>query len=104
MSDRDNNLIHAVKYFYREYTVHNLIFTVIGLYFIIFYGMVSFIYVFWIKCFGYLVLAILYLISRKKHLYFFHNLGVGTIQLFALSIVFDMLMALSLYTIIYLIL
>ncbi len=98
---RPKNLLVAIKYFYREYTVYNLIFTAIGLYFILAYGYISFIYVFWIKVFGYGFLTILYLLSQRKYLYFFHNLGIGTLTLFTSSIALDALITLSIFFIAY---
>ena len=67
----------ACRYLYREYTVYNLIFTVLCLDLLIRYAEASYMYmyIFWLKVVGYVGTAIAYYWSRKKHLYFFYNLG-----------------------------
>ncbi|XOV95043.1 MAG: hypothetical protein ACFHWX_10100 [Bacteroidota bacterium] len=91
------NLLISIRYFFREYTGYNLIFTLIGLYFILGYGIISLIYVFWIKVFGYIFLAFLYMANRKKYFYFFHNLGIDRKTLFLTGITIDSILALIIY-------
>ncbi len=95
---RLKSLIIAFKLFYREYTVYNLIFTVIGLYFLLGFGAVAWIWIFWIKAFGYVLLATLYYTHRKKFLCFFHNLGASTSFLFASAIASDFILVVVVYS------
>ena len=95
----NKKLLLGIRLFYREYTVFNLILTLVGVYFIITLGRISYVYIFWLKSLGYFVLAKLYLMGKKKHLYFFHNLGISSFSLFGASIVLDILTSLSLFII-----
>ena len=99
----NKKLLLGVRLFYREYTVFNLILTLVGVSFIMTLGEISFIYIFWIKSLGYFVFGALYLMGKRKHLYFFHNLGISAFSLFGASIVLDILISLSIFIITYLI-
>lgn len=98
---RLKDTLTSIKYFYREYTAYNLIFTFIGLYFLLTSGAIAGIWVFWIKVFGYLFLAVIFLRTRRKFLYFFHNLGSSLLFLFTSSITIDCLITLTIYSFIF---
>ncbi len=103
MPSPNKKLLLGVRLFYREYTVFNLILTLVGVFFIMTLGKISFIYIFWIKTLGYFVLGALYLMGKRKHLYFFHNMGISSYRLFGASIVLDILITLPIFIITHLI-
>lgn len=71
------NWIVAIKYLFRDFILYNLLFTCIGSYMLTVYGNSSYTHIFWLKVAGYILTAISYYWYNKKHLYFYHNLGLN---------------------------
>lgn len=83
------NLGIALPYLYREHTIYNLLFTVLSVDLLIRYGAISYPFIFWLKVVGFAGINIAYYWSRRKHLYFFHNLGLSTRDLMVCSLAID---------------
>ena len=81
--------IIAAKYFYREYTIYNLLSTAPAVSLLIQLGHKSYPYIFWLKILGYVATALAYYWSRKKYFYFFYNLGLSKKDLIFCSVVPD---------------
>lgn len=81
--------INALIYLYREHTVYNLLFTAVSADLLLRYGALSHVFILWIKVVGFAGITLAYHWSRKKHLYFFHNLGFTTRSLLISSFVMD---------------
>lgn len=79
----------AFRYLYREHTVYNLLFTILCVDLLIRYGPSSYSYIFWLKVVGFVGISVAYYWSRKKHLYFFHNLGLNARDLILFSLMID---------------
>ncbi|MCR9252971.1 MAG: hypothetical protein NXI20_21330 [bacterium] len=90
------NWITPIKYLYREITVYNLIFTALSINILIYYGPGSLAYIFWMKVIGYAFTTIAYYWSRKRHLYFFHNLQLNRVNLFIISTAIDLVITILL--------
>ena len=86
---RSKRWLTVGRYLYREYTVYNLIFTVLCLDLLIRYAEASYTYIFWLKVVGYVGTGVAYYWSRKKHLHFFHNLGWNIKHLVLASLLID---------------
>jgi|GEM_PF-5918967 len=95
------NWLIGFKYFYKEYTIYNLIFTVICLWFLVRYGRYDHAYIFWIKFVGFLGTGFFYYQRRKKYLYFFYNLGLDKKSLILFSILIDTIITLVIFNIAY---
>ena len=81
--------IHALPFLFREHTIYNLLFTAVSADLLLRYGAVSHVFIFWVKVVGFAGITLAYYWSRKKHLYFFHNLGFTTRSLLMSSFVMD---------------
>ena len=81
--------ISALAYLYREHTVYNLLFTAVSADLLLRYGAVSYVFIFWVKVVGFVGVTLAYYWSRRKHLYFFHNLGLSTRGLLVSSFIVD---------------
>lgn len=81
--------VTVIIYLYREYAIYNLLFTGLGIYLLFRYGGLSTPFIFWLKVMGYVVTALIYYWSRRKHLYFFHNLGWTLKELAGAALVID---------------
>lgn len=88
----------ALKYLYREHTAYNLLFTALCVDLLVRYGAVSYSYIFWLKVVGFVGISVAYYWSRKKHLYFFYNLGLNTRDLILFSLVIDTTLSLVIFT------
>lgn len=94
------NWLVASKYLFREHTANNLIFTFLGASWLLIYEATDYSDIFWIKVFGYAGTCLAYYWSRKKHLYFFHNLGLNIQVLVASSLAIDMIITMVIISII----
>lgn len=90
--------MHVLGYLYREHTVYNLLFTVVSADLLLRYGAISHVSIFWIKVVGFVGITLAYHWSRKKHLYFFHNLGFTTRSLLLSSFIMDTTVSLIIFT------
>ncbi len=81
--------ISVLGYLYREHTVYNLLFTAVSADLLLRYGAVSHVFIFWVKVVGFAGITLAYYWSRKKHRYFFHNLGLTTRSLLIASFIID---------------
>ena len=81
--------IHALPFLFREHTIYNLLFTAVSADLLLRYGAISHVFIFWIKVVGFAGITLACYWSRKKHLYFFHNLGFTTQSLLISSFVMD---------------
>lgn len=88
------NWMISMKYFYREFTIYNLLFTVSGVGLLLSYSSLSYSYIFWGKVAGYAFTATIYYWYRRKYFYFFHNLGINKRTLLISSISIDALLTL----------
>ena len=85
----------ALKYLYKEHTVYNLLFTALSVDLLVRYGSISYPYIFWLKIVGFVGISVAYYWSRKKHLYFFHNLGLNPRALIIFSFTIDTALSLT---------
>ncbi|MEM6523240.1 MAG: hypothetical protein AAF693_05600 [Bacteroidota bacterium] len=83
------NWLISIKYLFRDCIIYNLIFTLFGVYLLIEYSVNSYTYIFWIRVFGYVFTFISYFWYKKKHLYFYHNLGINKRQIGLTVVVVD---------------
>lgn len=81
--------VTALGYLYREHTVYNLLFTAVSADLLLRYGAISYIFIFWIKVVGFAGITLAYYWTRRKYLYFFHNLGFTTSNLLIASLIMD---------------
>ncbi len=81
--------IHALPFLFREHTIYNLLFTAVSADLLLRYGAISYVFIFWVKVVGFAGISLAYYWSRKKHLYFFHNLGLSTRSLLIASFIID---------------
>ena len=81
--------ISVLGYLYREHIVYNLLFTAVSADLLLRYGAISYVFIFWVKVVGFAGISLAYYWSRKKHLYFFHNLGLSTRSLLIASFIID---------------
>ncbi|MEM1134460.1 MAG: hypothetical protein AAGI07_01380 [Bacteroidota bacterium] len=79
----------GMGYFFREYTMYNLIFTYFAIDIFLEGGTASYSYIFWLKIFGFITTATIYYWSRKKYFYFFHNFGLSIRELFISAFLID---------------
>ena len=91
--------IHALPFLFREHTIYNLLFTAVSADLLLRYGAVSHVFIFWVKVVGFAGITLAYYWSRKKHLYFFHNLGFTTRSLLISSFVMDTTLSLIILSI-----
>ena len=91
--------IHALPFLFREHTIYNLLFTSVSADLLLRYGAVSHVFIFWVKVVGFAGITLAYYWSRKKHLYFFHNLGFTTRSLLMSSFVMDTTLSLIILSI-----
>jgi len=96
--------IKGIIYFYKEYTVYNLIFTVLALKLYVGFGDKSYSYMFWLKILGYVSTAIAYYWYRKKYFFFFHNLNLRKRDLIISSFVIDIALFILVFILTYLVL
>lgn len=86
----------AAKYVFREFVLSNLILTGVCEFSLLSYGYRGFIYLFWIKLVGFLVVFGLYYHRKKQKLYFFHNLGLDLPEILILIVVLDSIVTIPL--------
>ena len=77
------------RYLYREHTIYTLIFTLLSVNMLIWYGARSYLFIFWLKVVGFVSVSAFYYLRRKKRMYFFHNLGLNTRELLLASLMMD---------------
>lgn len=90
--------INVLGYLYREHTVYNLLFTAVSADLLLRYGVLSYVFIFWVKVVGFVSITLACYWARKKHLYFFHNLGFTTRSLLILSFIMDTTLSLVFLT------
>ncbi|MGB3779895.1 MAG: hypothetical protein WA960_16150 [Tunicatimonas sp.] len=93
----------AFGYLYREHTIYNLLFTAASADLLLRYGAISHVFIFWVKVVGFAGITLAYYWSRKKHRYFFHNLGFTTRSLLVSSFVMDTTVSLIILSVVNLI-
>ncbi|MBT32799.1 hypothetical protein [Chondrinema litorale] len=93
------NWLLASKYIFREHTLKNLVFTFLGASWLLIYEATDYSDIFWIKVVGFSGTCLAYYWSRKKHLYFFYNLGLNIWSLLATSFVIDLFTTILILTI-----
>ena len=91
--------IHALPFLFREHTIYNLLFTAVSADLLLRYGAVSHVFIFWVKVVGFAGITLACYWSRKKHLYFFHNLGFTTRSLLMSSFMMDTTLSLIILSI-----
>lgn len=95
--------ISHLGYLYREHTVYNLLFTLVSVDLLLRYGATSHVFIFWVKVVGFAAITVAYYWSRKKYLYFFHNLGFTARSLLVSSFVMDTTVSLVILSVVNLI-
>ncbi|MEM9858136.1 MAG: hypothetical protein AAF843_12300 [Bacteroidota bacterium] len=89
----------SIKYLFRDCIVYNLLFTFFGIYLFVGHATNSYVYIFWIKIMGYLFTLITYYWYRKKHLYFYHNLGFNKRTVATMIIGVDLVLTSIIFTV-----
>jgi hypothetical protein len=90
------NLIRLILTFYKSYFLATFLITLICLYIYNIYGIQTFVFLFWFKA---LTLGLIfYFITeyKRKEFYYYQNLGVSKLLLWATSLTFDFVLFISL--------
>ena len=86
----------GLKYFYKECTIYNLVFTGICLGNAILYPDTPIMFFFWTKALGFLFVGTAYLMFQSKTSFFFLNIGLDVKKLLLISFMIDLVLTLSL--------
>ncbi|MGC3948510.1 MAG: hypothetical protein QM762_29075 [Chryseolinea sp.] len=88
--------MHPVVVFYRPYAFIATAFSLYTCYLYISWGSLYFVLtLLWIKMFSSLLLGLVFHLSRREQLYFYHNLGFSTIRLYSYALLLDLLIWLA---------